>query len=379
MIPITKPLIGEEEAGAAARVVRSGWLAQGAEVDRFEQAVASFVGARHAVAVSSGTTALHLCLVALGLRPGDDILVPALGFIATANAVCHTGARPVFVDVAPRTCNLDPARLEAAITPRSRAILPAHQLGLPAEMQPILELARAHGLHVIEDGACALGSIYRRTHVGALGRLCCFSFHPRKVITTGEGGAITTDDDELADTLRALRSHGMRVTAHERHSAGQVLAEELDLVGYNYRMTDIQAAVGRVQMERLPGIGKRRRTLARRYTDALAGTTIVPPAEPEHATHIFQSYMVLLPDHWATTQRDRLMQRLLDRGIATRAGLMAIHLQPVYRHDGAPPSLPVTEELARRGLMLPLYPELDEADQDRVIAELLAAVREEGF
>lgn len=377
MIPITKLLIGEEEAQAAARVIRSGWLAQGVEVARFEQAVADLAGARHGVAVSSGTTALHLCLAALGVGPGDEVLVPALGFVATANVVRHTGARPVLVDVDPRTFNLAPERLEPAITPRTRMILPVHQLGLSADMTPILALARSRGLGVVEDGACALGAEYHGRPVGALGNPCCFSFHPRKVITTGEGGVITTDDDELADTLRALRSHGMRACAREPHDAPTATSEPITLVGYNYRMTDVQAAVGQVQIGRLAGILERRKALARRYGAALSPAGLAAPVEPAGSRHTFQSYMVLLPDHFTASQRDLVIQRLADRGISTRPGLMALHLQPAH-HDPTRPALPVTEALARRGLMLPLYPELSESDQDRVVRELCSAVGELG-
>ena len=376
MIPITKPLLGPEEREAAARVIRSGWLAQGPEVARFERAVADYVGAPHAVAVSSGTAALHLGLLALGVGRGDEVVVPALGFIATANVVRHVGARPVFIDVDRATFNLCPERLAAAVGPRTRAILPVHQLGLACELDRVLEIAAGVSAAVVEDGACALGARYRGQRLGTAGDLTCFSFHPRKVVTTGEGGMITTSDPALAERLRALRSHGVTVTAEARHASTDVLPEpECELVGFNLRMTDIQAAVGVVQMERLPGIVGRRRELARRYGRLLAGSPVEPPAEPAHCEHAFQSYMVLLPPSATAEQRLQVMQRLLERGVTTRPSLMAIHLQPAHLPpDGSPPPLPVTEELARRGLMLPLYPQLTEAEQDTVVGELLSAV-----
>ena len=383
MIPITKPLLGEEEALAAARVIRSGWLVQGSEVARFEQSVAELVGARHAVAVSSGTCALHLALVALGIAPDDEVIVPSLGFIATANVVLHAGGRPVLVDVDSGTFNLDPRAVAAAITPRTRVVIPVHQLGLPAEMTPLLALADTHGLALLEDAACALGSEYHGQRAGSLGRLGCFSFHPRKVITTGEGGMVTTDDDGLADTLRALRSHGMTITPAQRHQARQVLesggaggrSEQCEIAGFNFRMTDVQAAVGLAQLQRLPEILRRRRQLARRYDQALAGSPISPPVAPAGLLHTYQSYMVLLPERCLATQRDAVIRQLLDQEISTRRALMAIHQQPLYRRlAGTPATLPVTEQVARRGMMLPLYPQLSEGEQDHVVRALIEAV-----
>jgi dTDP-4-amino-4,6-dideoxygalactose transaminase len=377
MIPITKPLLGEEEAQAAAEVIRSGWLAQGARVEAFEQVVAAYVGAPHAVAVSSGTAALHLGLTAQEIGAGHEVILPSLSFIATANAVRYTGATPVFVDVDPRTFNVDPGKLQGAITPRTRAILPVHQLGLAADMDPIIKVARRHGLALVEDAACALGTICQGGQVGSSGRVCCFSFHPRKVITTGEGGMITTADDDLARRLRSLRSQGSVLPAYQRHQMSGVAGdEEHSVLGYNYRMTDIQAAVGLEQMKRLPGILRRRRALARRYSEILgaSGTTIIPPEEPEEGSHAFQSYMVLLEGPFRQPwTREAVMQRMADDGIATRGAVTAIHLQPLYRKHSGGRALPVTEAVAGKGLMLPLYPELEQGEQDRVVESLLRA------
>ena len=367
-IPLTRPYTTEDEERAAAQVIRSGWLVQGPRVAEFERAVADYVGARHAVATSSCTTALHLALLALGIGPGDEVIVPSLSFIATANAVVYTGATPVFVDVDPHTFNLDPALIEAAIGPHTRAVMPVHQIGLAADMAPILEIAARHDLEVLEDAAPALGATYRGQRVGTISRLTCFSFHPRKSVTTGEGGVITTQDDALAEKMRVLRTHGMSVPAEVRHQAKHAIVERYLELGYNYRMTDIQAAIGVEQMKKLDGLIARRRELAARYTQLLSQIEgLVPPFEPQYGWHTYQSYMVLLEGPWP---REEVMQSLLDRGIATRRGIMAIHLEPYYRTRYPDLRLPVTEHVTSRGLILPLYPQMTEAEQDYVVAAL---------
>ena len=371
MIPITIPLLGEEEARAAAEAIRSGWVAQGPRVEEFERVVAAYLGVKHALAVSSCTTALHLALVGLGVGPGDEVVVPSLSYIATANVVLYTGATPVFAEVNGRTFNMDPEALAAVITPRTRAVVPVHQLGLAADLDPILELAREHDLAVIEDAACALGTTYRGKLVGVRSRMGCLSFHPRKIITTGEGGMVTTDDDDLAARLRVLRSQGMSVPADVRHRAGRVVFEEYRELGFNYRLTDIQAAIGLEQMKRLPGLLARRRALAGRY-DRLLGSVdgLVTPLDPESGGHAYQSYMVLLS---GDVRQEDVMQRMLELGVSTRRSVQAIHLEPLYRDPDAAP-LPVTERIFARGLMLPLYPQMEERDQDQVVEALLEAV-----
>jgi perosamine synthetase len=375
-IPITKLVLGEEEVQAVAAVIRSGWIAMGPRTAAFERAVADRVGARHAVAVSSCTSALHLGLLAVGIGPGDEVICPSLSYIATANAVLHAGATPRFVEVDRRTYNLDPAGIEGALTPRSRALIVVHQLGLPAEMGPLRALADHHGLCIVEDAACALGATTGGQPVGAATRdgVCCFSFHPRKIITTGEGGMIVTDDDALAERLRRLRDQGMSIPAALRHDATAVLLEEYRELGYNFRLTDLQAALGLEQLRRLPELLARRRALARRYSERLAAwPELGLPHEPEGAEHSFQSYMVLLGED---RSRRAIMQALAARGVASRRGVMAIHQTPLYRERFPGVSLPLTEAIARRGLVLPLYPQMTEVEQDAVVAALDASLRE---
>ncbi len=273
-IPITKPILGEEEAAAAREAILSGGVTQGPQVAAFEEEFAHYVGASHACAVSSCTTALHLALHALGIRSGHEVITVSHSFIATANAVRYCGARPVFVDIDAITYNMDPALVEAAITPRTKAIMPVHQVGLPCDMLALMKIARKHNLPVIEDAACAIGSEIRiddrwerigKPH----GTVACFSFHPRKVITTGDGGMLTTNDSSLDRRFRLLRQHAMSIPDTVRHAAKTVIFEEYPEVGFNYRMTDIQAAVGRVQLRRLPEILSPRLELARRYDEAL--------------------------------------------------------------------------------------------------------------
>jgi dTDP-4-amino-4,6-dideoxygalactose transaminase len=376
MIPITKPLLDETEARVAAEVVLSGWLSQGAQVAAFEAEFAQRVRAPYACAVSNCTTALHLALLAAEVGPGDEVITVSHSFIATANVVRQCGATPVFVDIDPTTYNLDPDLLASAITARSKAILCVHQVGLPCDLERILPIARAHGLPVIEDAACAIGSEIRLdgawTPIGAPhGDVACFSFHPRKVITTGEGGMLTTRRADWDRQFRLLRQHGMSVPDTVRHQAGNVLLEDYEVSGFNYRMTDIQAAIGRRQLERLSDIVSRRRALAAVYTRLLAEVPgVKTPHEPAWARSNWQSYCVRLPD--GVDQR-RVMQSMLDGGVATRRGVMCSHLEAPYARKGSV-ALLHSEQAHHRCILLPLYPQMTKDEQHEVIDALRLAL-----
>jgi perosamine synthetase len=367
-IPFARPSFTGAETAAVAEVIASGWVSQGPRVREFERAFAARVGAPDAVATTSCTTALHLALYATGVGPGDEVIVPSLSFIATANAVWQCGAQPVFADIDPLTYNLDPAAAERAITPRTRAIMPVHQVGLPADMDRFLELGRRYGVAIVEDAACAIGATYKDRPIGSLGPLACFSLHPRKVITTGEGGMIAVHDPALADRLRRLRAHAMDVSDLARHSARDVVIEHYPERGFNVRMTDMQAAIGLCQLEALDGILERRRRLAERYTDALA---LIPglqaPYDPPYAVRTWQSYCVRLTPQSAIG-RTELMRSLLADGIPTRRGVMAIHQEPAY--GGTAGSLPHTEAATADVIMLPLFPDMTDEQQDYVLDRL---------
>jgi dTDP-4-amino-4,6-dideoxygalactose transaminase len=378
MIPITKPLLDETEAQAAAAVVRSGWLSQGAQVAAFEAEFAARVDAPYACAVSNCTTALHLALQTAGVGRGDEVITVSHSFVATANVVRQCAATPVFVDIDPATYNLDPNQLAAAITARTRAVLCVHQLGMPCDLGSILRVARAHQLPVIEDAACAIGAEIRLDGVwGPIGAphgdVACFSFHPRKVITTGEGGMLTTRHAAWDREFRLLRQHGMSVPDTVRHQTGQVIFEEYLVSGFNYRMTDIQAAIGRRQLERLPEIIERRRALATGYAQLLAGTPASAPAEPDWARSNWQSYCIRLPEG---ADQARVMQAMLALGVATRRGVMCSHLEPAYASCSAV-DLPQSEAAHRRCILLPLFPQMSEAEQMAVVDALRAALAAE--
>ncbi len=378
LIPVARPLLGEPEAEAARRAILSGWVTQGPEVAAFEGEFAAAVGAPHACAVSSCTTALHLALLAAGVGPGDEVVTVSHSFIATANAIRYCGALPVFVDVDLATFNMDPALVEAAITPRTRALLLVHQLGMPCDLAALVAAARRRGLAVIEDAACAIGSEIRwdgqwqrigRPH----GDLACFSFHPRKLLSTGDGGMIVTADAEADARLRLLRQHGMSVADTVRHASARVVFEDYPVLGFNYRMTDIQAAIGRAQLKRLDGIVERRRALAARYTAALAGVPgVTTPDEPAWARSNWQSYAVRLD---AADQRT-VMQRMLDEGVSTRRGVMNVHREGAYPPGTWRAAGPLArgERAQDTAIVLPLYHQMTTDEQDRVVGALVRAL-----
>ena len=374
MIPVMRPWLGDEEAAAAAAAVASGWVAQGPRVTEFEQAFAATVGTAHAVAVSSCTAALHLALVAAGIGAGDEVVVPSLSFIATANAARYVGAVPVFADVDEATQNLTPEMVEPCLTARTRGVILVDQAGVPADLDAMRALCEPRGITVIEDAACAIGSVYRGQHVGAHADLAAFSFHPRKLLTTGEGGMLVTPDPDVATRLRRLREHGMDLSAAARHASRQPVIEHYMELGFNFRMTDIQAAVGLVQLRKLGPLVARRRVLAQRYQRLLADIPAVQTiTDPGCGTTNYQSFWVLLADDFPVS-RDQLLQRLADGGISARRGIMAAHLEPAYAGITHHP-LPVTERLTARTLILPLFHDLTEAEQDLVVSVIAAAAR----
>lgn len=411
-IPLARPWLGEQEAAAAREAILSGWVTQGPRVQAFERAFAARLGGGAACAVSSGTAALHLALLGVGVCPGDVVITASHSFIATANAVRHCGAEPFFVDIDPETLNLDPAALERVLaeaferregrlwlkTPqrlqirespltrmrgpvgRLAAIEVVHQVGMPADLAAILRIAAAHEVPVVEDAACAVGSAVSLDGgrsfepIGAPhGAAACFSFHPRKLLSTGDGGMIVAREPRLIELARELRHHGMGVSDLERHRAEAVVFETYGRTGFNFRMTDIQAAVGLVQLERLPQIIERRREQARRYAELLDGVAgVAAPREPRHARTNWQSYVVRLDNAlWQAP----VMGALRAQGIATARGVMCAHLEAPYRDAWPPGCLPHSEAMRNRGLILPLFHELQADEQRRVVVALRAALR----
>lgn len=377
MIPIAKPWIAEEEAAAARRVILSGWITQGPEVAAFERDFAECVDAPFACAVSNCTTALHLALLAAGVKPGDEVITVSHSFIATANSIRYCGAIPVFVDIEPGSFNIDPALVEAAVTPSTKAIVCVHQMGMPCDLAQLVEIARKRSIPLIEDAACAIGSEIlwdgKWERIGKPhGDAACFSFHPRKIVSTGDGGMITTKHPSWDAQFRLWRQHGMSVPDTVRHSSPQVTFETYTEVAFNYRMTDIQAAVGREQLKRLPVIITRRRELADRYRFLFKDVPGIDlPAEPEWARSNWQSFCVRLTE---TLGQRETMQSLLDRGIATRRGIMCSHREPAYQHEPwrQAGSLVLSEQAQERSVMLPLYHQLQAEEQELVVSCLQA-------
>ncbi len=369
-IEIAKPYLDDQEQKAIAEVVATGWVSQGPKVVEFENIFAKYVGAKNAIAVTSCTTALHAALAVSGIGPGDEVIVPSLSFIATANSVVHCGATPVFVDIDPSTCNLDFRKVEASITRKTKAIMPVHQMGFPVDLDAVKTMADQRGLLLVEDAACAIGSTYKGKRIGGHGNLACFSFHPRKILTTGEGGMITTDNDEIADKIRRFRHHGMSISDLERHRTQKVMIERYLDVGYNYRMTDMQAAMGIVQMRKLPEILARRTAIAQRYNETFARISCIRlPSVSTNSVPNYQSYWLELLNT-APISRNDLMQRLLEKNIATRRGIMAIHQEPCYA--GKQYLLPQTDHITANTVILPLYPSMTDNEIRYVIDEMVA-------
>jgi perosamine synthetase len=380
-VPITRPQLGKNEADAVSRVVRSRWVIQGPEVAAFEGELAAAVGAAHAVAVSSGTSALELAMRVLGIGPGDEVITASHSFIATANAVVTVGARPVFVDIERDTFGIDPALVEAAVSPRTRAILCVHQLGFPCALGPLLALGKRLGIPVLEDAACALGSeLDLNGHWERIGRphgvMACFSFHPRKIITTGDGGMITTHDGALAARLRLLRQHAMSVSTEAR-DRDPLAREQYTEPAYNCRMTDLEAAIGRPQLARLDAFMAERRRLAAVYATLLEDhPVLVAPVERADSRTNWQSYPALVREGSGVDQ-DQLLRFFFERGIACRRGVSNAHEEPAYAgRDNwrAPGPLPVSEYLRRNVVMLPLFHGMTR-EEEKIVKTALTELR----
>ena len=387
-IPITKTVFDEMDMKLIQEPLKSGWVVQGPFVKQFEDAFASFTGSAYAVATSSCTTALHLSLCALGIGPGDEVIVPAFTWIATANVVEYIGARPVFCDIDLRTFDLDVGQLAERLNPRTKAIIPVHLFGLPAEMDALLGLARKYQFHIIEDAACGFGARSHGQHVGTFGDFGCFSFHPRKAITTGEGGMILTQDAKLAELCRSLRDHGASKSDLARHHGkAAFLLSEFNQLGFNYRMTDIQGALGVGQMRKANWIQERRYARAGRYEQLLREFTwLQRPAVPEGIQHGYQSYVCLFTPENPTLAnldhlhdlRNSLMMRLEESGVSTRQGTHAVtnlgYYEKKYRIKCTDYSNALLAD--RLSITMPLYAQMSDEEQDFVIESLQGAYLE---
>lgn len=385
-VPIARTSLTEEEIQSVLEPLRSGWLVQGPKVREFEEKWSAFTGAKHSIAVTSCTTALHLSLAALGLQPGDEVIVPAFTWIATANVVEHLGGKVVFCDIDLNTFNIDVEQLRQKITPRTRAVIPVHLFGLTAEMAAINDLAKQHNLWVVEDAACGFGSRYHGQHAGTMGDTGCFSFHPRKAITTGEGGMITTNSDSLAEKLRRLRDHGAAMSDLQRHLGARpyLLADHPD-AGYNQRMTDLQAALGAAQMERAEEIVMERRRLASAYDDAFASVPwLKTPLHLDGFEHGYQSYPCLFQPEPITSEsvsrvnqrRNEWMDRLQQAGISTRPATHAVHMLSFYRekYGHRPGDFPNAYAANDCSISLPLFHGMTEVEQAFVIEQVTGNV-----
>lgn len=373
-IPLAKPYLDKAEEKAVVNVIRSGWVTQGPKVIEMEEQFKVLTEKKFAIATSSATTALFLALYILDIGPGDEVLVPSFTFIATANVIVHTGAKPIFIDIDPRTYNMDSKEIEKRITKKTKAIMPVDQVGLPCDMITIVKIAKKHKLFIVEDAACAIGSRYKGKSVGSLADITCFSFHPRKVVTTGDGGMLVTNNKKWADRARILRQQGMGTSDLVRSKSNQIIHESYPEIGFNFRMTDIQAAVGVEQMKKLPKLLQQRKILAERYTKSFFKTDlIIPPYVPDGMEPNWQSYIVRLKKN-SKISRDEFMQKLLNVGVATRRGIMSIHKEVPYIKKFGKVNLPLSVQATDQTISLPIYPQMTKSEQDYVISNILSII-----
>ncbi len=370
-IPLFKPYFDSDEIEEIQRVLDSGWVSQGPKVKELEAKLAEYLGVRHVIAVTNGTSALHLSLLSIGIKEGDEVLVSDYTFLATGHVVVHCGARPIFVDVDFRTYNINPDMIESKITARTKAIMPVHTFGQPDDMDEIMKIANKYNLKVIEDAACALGAKYRNRFAGTIGDIGCFSFHARKGITTGEGGIVATDDRKLAEKISNLSVFGMSKPAWEREGKNRFIIPEYTAVGYNYKMSDIAAAVGVAQLRKLDKIINRKQALAKCWDEKLKNSKfITPPYISEDVVHAYQGYVTLIDGRF---DRNKIIEALMKKGVQTQIGTYASHIQSVY---GSKDKCPNSLTIFNRALSLPIYYTLKEKDID-IAAEIVKETLEE--
>ena len=369
-IPLVRPYFDSEELEEIKKVLDSGWVTQGPKVKEFEDKITDYLGVKHAIAVTNCTSALHLALISIGVKRGDEVLVADFTFPATGHAVLYCGAKPVFVDVDLKTYNINPELIEEKINDKTKAIIPVHTFGQPAEMDKIMEIAEEYNLKVIEDAACALGAKYKGRYAGTIGDIGCFSFHARKGITTGEGGMVVTDNKDLAEKIRNLSVFGM-TSAWDREKSDKLIIPKFTDMGYNYKMGDITAAVGVAQLRKLYKIIKRKRELARHWDDKLEGIEFIePPYVSENVFHVYQAYVALVDKR---INRNKLIEKLMEKGIQTQIGTYASHIQPVYNSGQKCPN---SLEIFNRSLALPMYYMLGEEDIDMAAMHLKKALED---
>ena len=370
MIPISKPYLTTDEAQSAYDTILTGWVTQGPRVEEFENKFCEYTGAKYAAAISNCTTALHLSMIIAGIGKDDEVICPSMSYIATANCIKYVGAKPVFAEINPDNYNIDIKHVKKLITDKTKAVIIVHQIGMPADIDEFKKLCDEHNLKLIEDAACAAGSSYKGKKIGSHSDIVCFSFHPRKVITTGEGGMITTSNPDYIKRIKLLRQHGMSVNDRIRHESGKLLFEDHLEFGYNYRMTDIQAAIGIRQLEKLDWIINERRKIALRYIQELKDIECIKlPVEKEGYFSNYQSFSIYLKKD-CPVGRDELMQKLLDAGISTRRGVTTSHRETAYKSEYKNLHLPVSEDAADNSIMIPLYIPMSDEDIDLVISKL---------